>query len=197
MDPVGDEPTRDRSDSGSRTSESNSVDATRQTERVSDVTPQSNSESRSDSAPSDMLVQFRAMTGNLSRNIWRQATDLTSPDWPPRWLRLLAILCILWSTALIIWLVLVIIIPTFIKILVALGLGTSVLISETKWARVVLEPVHGYLNTHSAGFPFSPGELFGFWIAFGVVLFFLSQRGGRRTYRVATIWNRNLRRGMG
>lgn len=158
MDPVGSEPARDRSAAESHASGSNT-------------------EGRSDSARSSALVQFRAMAGNLSRHMWRQATDLTSQDWPPKWLIALAALWILWLVALILWLVIAIIIPTFIKILVALGLGTSILISETKWAQVVLGPIHSYLDTHSGSLPFSLEQLFAFWVLFGVIVFFSSFRG--------------------
>jgi len=156
MDPVAGEPARDRSASESRASESNSVDATwRQTERISDATPPGlNTESRSDSA----LLQFCAMVGNLGRYMWHQATDSSSRNWPPKWLKALVALWVLWLGLLIVWLVVAIIIPALVKILVALGLGAIALISETQWVQVVIGPVHSYLDTHSAGLPFSPEQ---------------------------------------
>jgi hypothetical protein len=175
MDPVGSEPARDRSAAESRVPRSDSVDTKRrQIERISDVTPpELNAEGRSDSA----VLKFCAMVGNLVRYIWHQATDSSSRNWPPKWLKTLGILWILWLGILIIWLVIVIIIPAFIKILVALGLGSISLISKTQWAQVVFGPVHSYLDTHSAGLPFSPGQLFSLWVLLGIALFFSSFKG--------------------
>jgi len=42
---------------------------------------------------------------------------------------------------------------------------------------VLSRPVHSYLDIHSASLPFSPEQLFSFWILFGLVLFFSSFRG--------------------
>lgn len=198
MDEVGSDPARDRSAAELRMSGSDGVDASRQTKGSSDVTPESKTKGRSNSAFSSALVQFCAVVGNLGRHMWRQATDLSSPAWPPKWLNVLAALWILWLGILIIWLVVAIIIPVFIKILVALGLTTSVLVSGTEWAEVLLKPVHNYLDIHSASLPFSPEQLFSFWILFGIVLFFSSfggSIGGRIGWAVfgletsAMVWN--------
>lgn len=111
----------------------------RQTKWTSDVTPESKTKGRSSSAFSSAFVHLRAVVGKLGRHMWRQATDLLSPDWPPKWLIVLAALLVLWLGILIIWLVVVIIIPVFIEIIVALGLTTSVLVSGTKWAESYLD----------------------------------------------------------
>jgi len=177
MDEVGSDPARDRSAAELRMPDSDGVDAMCQTKWTSDVTPESKTKGRSSSAFSSAFVHLRAVVGKLGRHMWRQATDLSSPDWPPKWLNALAALWVLWLGILIIWLVVVIIIPVFIKIIVALGLTTSVLVSGTKWAEVLSKPVHSYLDIHSASLPFSPQQLFSFWILFGIILFFSSFRG--------------------
>lgn len=162
MDEVGSDPARDRSAAELRVPGSDGVDASRQTKE----------------SKTKALVRFRAVVGNLGRHMWRQATDLSSPDWPPRWLNVLAVVWILWLGILIIWLIVAIIIPVFIKILVALGLTTSALVSGTEWAEVLLKPVHNYLDIHSASLPFSSEQLFSFWGYYlGIVLFLLSFGG--------------------
>ena len=133
------------------------------------------------------------MVGNLGRYMWHQATDSSSRNWPPKWLKVSAALWIFWLGILIIWLV--------IRILEALGLGIVVLISGTRWAQVILGRVHSYLETHSAGLPFSPEQLFSFWVLLGIVLFFLSftgSIGGRIGWAVfgietgAMVWTETL-----
>jgi hypothetical protein len=170
MDPVGSEPARDRSAAEARVPGRDSADATqRQTERVSDVTPLGlNIDGRADSA----LLRLYTMVGNLGRYMRymrHQATDSSSRNYPPKWLKILFALWILWLGMLIIWLI--------IEIIKALGLGILVLISKTRWAQVVLGSVHSYLDTHSAALPFSPEQLFLFWVLLGIVLFFFSFMG--------------------
>jgi hypothetical protein len=117
------------------------------------------------------------MVGTLSKDLWREATDITSPDWPPRWLKVSGILWFFWLVALIAWLMIAVIVPTFISILVAMGLGISDLMSRAKWAQFLLKPVHGYLNIHSVDFPFSSGQLFSFWMIVGVLSLLWSLAG--------------------
>jgi hypothetical protein len=101
--------------------------------------------------------------------MWHQATGSSNPNYPPKWLKVLFVLWILWLGMLIIWLI--------IEIIKVLGLGILVLMSKTAWAQVVLGSVRSYLDTHSGALPFSPEQLFLFWILLGIILFFLSFMG--------------------
>lgn len=187
MDEVGSEPAEGKSTIKPRVSEDNSVDVAPQVDQGSDAKPsESKANGKSNSVFANNFIQFRVIVSNLSRNLWREATDLTSPDWPPSWLRTLGVLWLFWLVVLILWLIIAVITPVFIRVAGALGLSISVLISQSKWTQFLLSPVHRYLGTYSVGLPFSSGQLFAFWIIFGIIVFF-SSRGGSFGGRVGWV----------
>jgi hypothetical protein len=161
----------------SRVSGSDSFDATCQTNPMFGVAREPTIKTSSHSAFASMLVQFHTMAGNVGKDLWREATDLTSTDWPPKWLKVLGILWSFWLVALILWLVFAVIVPAFITIFLAMGLTASVLVSKAKWAQFLIRPVHSYLDVHSTSLPFSSVQLFSFWILFGVAFLLWSLSG--------------------
>lgn len=198
IDEVGGEPVEGKSSADeSPALDSDSVHAAHQSNEVSDDTPELKVNGESESVSVSAPVRFHVIASNLRKNLWREATDLTNPDWPPNWLKALGALWILWLGVLIIWLAIVVM-SVLIKILAALGLTISVLLSETKWTQLVLRPVRNYLDIHSTSLSFSPGQIFGFWVLSGLILFVLSTRGsigGRIGWAVfgigtaAMVWN--------
>jgi hypothetical protein len=176
MDEAGNEP-EDRSATEPYISGSDGVEARCENKQILDVKPEAIAKDRPGSVSSNVFIRFHAVAGNLGRYLWRQATDVLSPNWPPEWLIVSGVAWVLFLVILISWLVIAVLVPTLIKICVALGLTASVLLSEANWTQLWLKPVHSYLDTHSTGLPFSSVQFFSFWIVFGILLFYSSRRG--------------------
>ena len=94
----------------------------------------------------------------LTRQLWREVTDVEDPSWPPPWVHIVGIL----------------IAGVVSLYVVSLAMGGLLRVGTSRWSLIVKTPLKLYFMQHSAGLPVSPAELINAWAVVGIVLFIIS-----------------------
>jgi hypothetical protein len=110
------------------------------------------------------------MLHEWARYHWQRLTRDRTDEWPPPWaMPALSIAGLVVAVAVVVELLL-----PLVRWLAHLVRDAANLLDHWALARVALDPIHHYLDTHAAGLPITPGQLWWTWCATGVVLCLLS-----------------------